>query len=125
MTATMTFTVRSLVTHDVPAYQQLRLQGLRECPSAFVASYEEEAALRLHQVAQRLALAPGKVMLGAFDGDALVGIAGLQRESAEKLAHKADIHGVYVAPAARRHGAGRALMARLLDEARAMPGLAK
>ena len=48
----------------------------------------------------------------------LVGISGLYREEGKKLRHKGTIWGVYVAPEARGHGAGRALLTKLLAEAK-------
>jgi RimJ/RimL family protein N-acetyltransferase len=56
--------------------------------------------------------------MGAFDGDALVGVAGLAREARPKTLHKAFVWGVYVKPSHRGHGVGRALLNAVLDRAR-------
>jgi ribosomal protein S18 acetylase RimI-like enzyme len=48
----------------------------------------------------------------------MVGMATLIREAGEKEHHKARIYGVYVSPAHRGKGIGRALFARLLELAR-------
>ena len=53
----------------------------------------------------------------------LVGTTGLQRERARKLAHKAFIWGVYVAPPFRNRGVGRLLLREALAHAALMPGL--
>ena len=57
-------------------------------------------------------------MLGAFQGEELVGVTGVRREAPRKLAHKAYIWGVYVLPAQRKAGVGSLLMAEALKFAR-------
>ena len=88
------------------AFQELRLAALRECPSAFASSYEEEHDTPIAVVAERLAAKPDRCVLGAWLKSDLVGMVGLQRERIRKLSHKAYIWGMYVAPAARRRGLG-------------------
>ena len=102
--------VRLLDPADAAAFQALRLAGLQECPSAFASSFAEEAGLPLEQVAERLARREGSAVFGAWDGDRLAGILGIHRESMLKLAHKANLWGMYVASSARRSGVGRALV---------------
>jgi hypothetical protein len=116
-------TVRDLAPGDAAAFQRLRLEGLRESPSAFASSDEEERHLSLEVVAERLAPDPGRCVVGAFRDHGLVGVAGLVREGKRKLAHKAFVWGVYVTPSARRSGAGRLVMLRLLERAASMPGV--
>jgi ribosomal protein S18 acetylase RimI-like enzyme len=62
-------------------------------------------------------------MFGAFNAGRLVGLTGLGRETARKLAHKAYVWGVYVAPPLRQRGLGRRLMTAALKRAAAMPGV--
>ena len=107
--------IRALVPADATAYQALRLQGLLECPTAFASSHEEEVATPLATIAERLAPQTDRAVFGAFNDDGLVGVLGLQRESFKKLAHKAMVWGMYVAPQARRAGAGRRLLAAALS----------
>jgi ribosomal protein S18 acetylase RimI-like enzyme len=115
--------VRDLGPQDAGAFQALRLRGLRECPAAFASSYEEEADEPLDAVARRLAPAPGRVVLGAWDGASLAGVVGLARESPCKLAHKALLWGMYVAPEYRGRSVGRLLVAQALERSRAMAGV--
>ena len=105
------------------AFQELRLAALRECPSAFASSYEEEHDTPIAVVAERLAAKPDRCVLGAWLTSDLVGIVGLQRERIRKLSHKAYIWGMYVAPAARRRGMGGRLLAQALTRAASMPGV--
>lgn len=107
--------VRILTPTDAAPFQALRLQGLRECPSAFASSHEEEADTPIAAVAERLARQDDRAMFGAFEEQALVGVVGLQRESMRKLAHKAFLWGVYVASQARRLGVGGQLITAALS----------
>jgi ribosomal protein S18 acetylase RimI-like enzyme len=50
-------------------------------------------------------------------------MVGLQREDLRKLAHKAFIWGMYVAPGARRRGVGRQLIDHALLRAASMNGV--
>ncbi len=106
--------VRVLSSTDAEIFQALRLEALRQEPSAFASSYEEECDTPIATVAERLASSPDRCVLGAFDGETLVGMVGLERESMRKLAHKAWIWGMYVTPAARQRGIGRHLMSEAL-----------
>jgi RimJ/RimL family protein N-acetyltransferase len=115
--------IRRLVPTDAVAYQALRLAALRDEPHAFGASHEEERDTPLDTVAQRLAPKADHGFIGAFDGEHLVGMVALGREGMVKLAHKAYIWGMVVAPAYRRRGVARELMKQLLGFARSMPGI--
>jgi ribosomal protein S18 acetylase RimI-like enzyme len=115
--------VRELGPADAGAFQALRLRGLRESPSAFASSYEEEVDVPLSTVADRLAARPDRCVLGALNGPDLLGVVGLRREGMRKMAHKALLWGMYVSPDARRAGIGRALVAAALDRAAAMAGV--
>ena len=45
---------RILLAADAAAFQALRLEGLRDSPTAFTSSYQEECDLPLLHVAERL-----------------------------------------------------------------------
>ncbi|MEK8032260.1 GNAT family N-acetyltransferase [Ideonella sp. DXS29W] len=123
----VTFSIRRLRPDDAAAFQALRLRGLLECPTAFASSYAEEAGEAVSAVAERLAAdvaAPGASgVYGAWQGEALVAVAGLARERMAKLSHKAMLWGMYVAPEARRYGIAQALLQHVLAQAAAEPGL--
>lgn len=112
--------IRRLLPSDAAAYQVLRLAALRECPSAFTSSYEEECGIALEDVAANLAV---RHMFGAFEGAELAGMVGAGREAQLKTRHKGYIRAMYVAPAHRGKGLGRQLMEQAFACAAAMPGV--
>lgn len=115
--------IRRLAPPDAFAFHALRLAALRECPSAFSSSYEEECETPLTIIAARLAPDSGRDVFGAFDGAELAGMVVIGREEARKLRHKASIRGMYVCASQRGKGVGRRLLEQALDCAAAMPGL--
>lgn len=110
--------IRQLGGEEAVVYQELRLFGLQESPTAFGASYDEEADRPLEVVSERLQ-DERNFVVGAFtDEGRLAGIATLRREEREKLRHKAHVFGMFVLPQYRGQGAGRALLERLIERAR-------
>lgn len=114
---------RRLIPRDAAAFQSLRLEGLREAPSAFTASLEEESLTPLAEIERRLAAESGRHYFGVFEGDALAAIARVDRDSSPKQRHRAHIRGVYVAVAHRGKGAARRLMEHALAFAAAQDGV--
>jgi hypothetical protein len=115
--------IRRLLPADAARFQALRLRGLREAPTAFGSSYEEECERPVSELAERIEKNTNGFILGAFDGDSLVGTVGMQREAALKRRHKMILWGMYVLPEARRGGVGRTLVDEALRQAFALPGL--
>jgi ribosomal protein S18 acetylase RimI-like enzyme len=108
--------VRRLTPADATLYRSLRLRALREHADAFTSSWEEDREQPMEAAAARL----GKhAFWGAYQGTELYGFVGLERESRSKNGHKATVVGMYVAPEAAGQGMGRALLAALLEHARA------
>lgn len=118
--------LRVLTEDDAQRYWPLRLRALRDEPDAFGSSYDEVKDRPLAEVAERLRphLEPPEAFtLGAFAGEELVGTVTLTREPRRKVAHKATITGMYVAPAARGQGIGKALLVEAIARARGFAGL--
>jgi ribosomal protein S18 acetylase RimI-like enzyme len=109
--------VRVLTPSDASAFQALRLRGLQECPEAFASSYDEEVNTAPSEIAHRLEPKVDSAIFGAFQNTELFALVGLQREGMVKLAHKAFIWGVYVAPEARNEGFAVATMRHALNYA--------
>jgi ribosomal protein S18 acetylase RimI-like enzyme len=105
-------TVRRLRGDDVEAYRAIRLEALEIAPpEAFASTLAREQAFSRENFIHRL---ESGCALGAFVGDALVGIVGLVVAAGEKERHKGTLVGMYVRESARGRGAGQALIEALL-----------
>lgn len=107
--------IRRLAPADALQFRSLRLRALREHPDAFTSSWEEERELPVESTAARVT---AHAFWGAYQGAELYGFVGLEREGKPKNRHKAKVVAMYVAPEAAGQGAGRALLAALLEHAR-------
>jgi len=113
--------IRLLDWHDVAGFRDLRLAMLRDAPSAFGASPDDEAVLGEDAWAARIGPDDNTALFGAFIGTRLVGSVGLFRQRPAKMRHKALIWGVFVDPAARGRQLARRLMQTMIAHARTLP----
>lgn len=117
--------IRVLGPHDADAFHAVRLRALLEHPDAFLMEPEEHVGMERAELLRRLTPSDDGVIavVGAFDQGALVGMVGSFRTGRPKIAHTAMIWGMYVAPAARGRGAGRAMLDHLIERLRAVPAI--
>ncbi len=115
--------IRPLAPGEIDAFLELRREALAVAPLAFAASPEDDRGSSADFMRGSLGDPENAAVLGAFDGDRLVGIAGVGRFSKKKQAHRAIIWGMYVSPADRGRGLGRALLAAAVERARSWPGV--
>ena len=118
--------VRELEEHDAFQYRALRLRALKEHPTAFSSSYEQQRQWPMETFARRLRTtfdSADSFMLGCFVGESLIGTVGLYREESPKRMHRAVIVGMHVAAEWQGRGYGRALLTEALGRARQMTGL--
>jgi ribosomal protein S18 acetylase RimI-like enzyme len=116
--------IRKLTENDAASLWHLRLYALEADPISFAESVEELRKTTVEEYASRLRSGGEEsFVFGAFDGEELVGMTGFYREKALKLQHKGHVWGVFVSPAARGAGVGRALMTSVIQTAKALPGL--
>jgi RimJ/RimL family protein N-acetyltransferase len=109
----MPIVIRVLTTEDAALYREIRLEGLRESPEAFGSTFDAENGRSLEWFAERLRNRAGT--FGAFDGEELLGTAGLRIGEGQKEAHKGTLVGMYVRARWRRAGVGRRLVQAVLD----------
>lgn len=110
--------IRRLTPADAEALHALRAAALLDAPLAFASAPGDDRLRTLDIVRQTLAGGPA-AHFGAESAGALVGAAALLTSDRAKTAHKAFLVGMYVAPAARGRGLGRALLEAVIAEAKA------
>ena len=111
--------VRRLRADEADSWRDIRLRMLGDAPSAFGMTHEDALATPADEWARRAeAFAAGetRVVYIAEDGGEFVGSAGAFLDPEDQdLPH---LWGMWVAPAARGKGVGRALIEAVYDRAR-------
>ena len=118
--------IRELTKNDAIKYRGLRLRALKEHPTAFSSSYEEQKDRPLEVFAQRLPSTPDtgdSFTLGCFDDEKLIGSVGVYREQGLKRMHVGVIVGMHVVAERQDRGYGRALLQAALARVRKVHGL--
>lgn len=130
-----TASVRPLTPSDAAAFVGLRHEMLADSPWAFAASPEDDVGVDPAFIAARLG-EPGQAIVGAFEVLAtnasaphvessvrFIAAAGLVRSKHVKMAHRANLWGVYITPAWRGRGLATRLIGGVFDVARSWPGV--
>ncbi|RWM24198.1 MAG: GNAT family N-acetyltransferase [Mesorhizobium sp.] len=110
-------TLKLLDPDDFETFKRIRLEALRAAPEAFASSAAEWENLPDEEWRQRLTNTP--VVVSFRDGEP-VGIMGLMRQRASKMAHRATIIMVYLRDSERGGGNAVGMLNLLLDHARAL-----
>ncbi len=108
-------TIRLLGPEDVEIFRRIRLEALRAEPDSFASSAVDWEKLSDDEWRQRITA--GAVFVAFRDGDP-VGIMGLLRERASKMAHRATVVMVYMRESLRGSGLAKMLLERLIEHAR-------
>jgi GNAT superfamily N-acetyltransferase len=105
-------------------YRALMLEAYDLAADAFTSTAGERAAEPEAFWVKRIADPNGlSAAFGAFEGHELVGTVALEFTTKPKTKHKALVIGMYVTPAARSTGAGRALLMAAIEHARSIESL--
>ncbi len=105
--------IRKLEKSDAAIYRDIRLEMLKKEPLSFGSSFQDTFKEPLKFFEGRIKNAP---LFGAFSNGELVAVAGYFRHQGEKVAHKANIWGVYVKPHFRGQRLSQTLIQKGLDE---------
>jgi ribosomal protein S18 acetylase RimI-like enzyme len=108
----MSPTIRPFRTDEADALRDIRFEALADLPMAFGEHLDQARAMGGEDFSEALARSD---IWGAFDDDGPIAMSGLRRSRGANLAHRATIVAVYVRPAARGTGAGRAMLRGLID----------
>jgi ribosomal protein S18 acetylase RimI-like enzyme len=113
--------IRRLTPADAEAYAELRREALELEPHSFTSSPGDDRMRSIELVRDTLD-SSSQAVFGALMPE-LVGTVGIQRLTRKKVAHKAELWGVYVRREYRRQGLGRQLIEAALEFARALDGV--
>jgi RimJ/RimL family protein N-acetyltransferase len=112
--------IRRLTAADLRTYKVLRDEVLEAHPQAFTSDATTERHRRADDYMPRLGLGRaegGHLLLGAWQGDDLLGAIGLERDLRAKVRHIGHVVGMMVRVRAQGRGIGRALLEALIAEA--------
>jgi RimJ/RimL family protein N-acetyltransferase len=107
-----------LGVEDADRLKSMRVEATKESPTSVYPTPEEELEKSIDEFQKKLGWDLYNYIVGAFDDDRLVGIAGLRRERGQKIHHKAILWGIYVTPQYRARGIAKSLVKAILDIAR-------
>lgn len=118
--------IRALNENDVTAFIKIRSDGLRLSPRSFGADPVPQIEMDVKTTQKDLkAKNESNFILGYFEKEELAGMLGFIRHQRMKTRHSAFIWGVFVYPAHRGKGIGKALLTACLNRASQLEGLEK
>jgi len=91
--------IRNATSSDVDSFRELRLEALKNHPTAFGADFEESAARPNEHWQERLKIDKDHEALFFAESEGqLIGMTGIFRGSSKKSHHDSTIWGVYISP---------------------------
>ncbi|MFA6301754.1 MAG: GNAT family N-acetyltransferase [Legionella sp.] len=97
--------IKLLTAADLSCLKQIRQQALEEEPQAY-----GQTLIEFFEQGDAYAFEAENGVVGAFDGDRLLGMLGFYVKNSEKQRHKLYLWGLYVAGESRGQGIGRSLI---------------
>lgn len=119
----MNITYRPLNINDAASYRKLRLKALREAPTAFTSSYEEQKDQKIEFFQNLVDGTPRNFINGAFDESRLVGTLGFYQEPRSKRRHLGTIVGMFVDEAYRGNDIAQTLLKMVINRAKQLADL--
>lgn len=119
--------LKKLKPEEWSEYKKIRLESLEKEPTAFAMSFEEEADRADEIWAEKLGGSDSLLnyKIFAYDGDEIVGMAGIFQNEKTKLKHISNIFGVYLRESYRGRGIGKAMLEIMIKEAKKAPDVSK
>jgi ribosomal protein S18 acetylase RimI-like enzyme len=118
--------ISRLTPKDYDQFYALRLESLENCPEEFATDADAWKNAPRETINKFLVSSEEETdspILGALQGDILIGLVGARRNLRPSVRHKSTLWGWYVTPAHRRKGAGRALLAAVVNVLKEEPEL--
>ncbi|WP_223292240.1 GNAT family N-acetyltransferase [Salipaludibacillus neizhouensis] len=97
------------------------MEALQQSPEAFGSSFEEEKDQTAAKYKERFDSSLDAVTFGAFVDSQLVGVVTLVKEKLVKMRHRANVVAMYVTPQKRGSGIGKALLSKVIEQAKELP----
>ncbi len=108
--------IRHAVSSDVDSFRELRLEALKNHPTAFAMDYDDMASRSREYWEGRLKIDPMEDgLFFAEAGSELVGMSGIHRNIGKKISHTAMVWGVYVKPGWRGRRIAKSLVRACLN----------
>ena len=105
--------ITRLTPKDYDQFYALRLESLENCPEEFATDADAWKNAPRETISNMLVSSEegtNAPILGAWQGDVLIGLIGANRNLRPSVRHKSTLWGWYVTPAHRRQGTGLALL---------------
>jgi ribosomal protein S18 acetylase RimI-like enzyme len=107
--------IRHLRQEDFQIWKEIRLESVKNHPTSFGGSYEEES---LRSDENWRGFLTSANVFGAFIQEKIVGCLGYYINDGEKAKHRAGVCGMYIRPEARGKGVGKVLLQHVRDHAK-------
>jgi len=120
--------IATLLPEEWQKYKEIRLEALKNDPTAFSATYEEKILNPDQKWIDGLKDAEKRecdILLFAKDGEKVIGMIGAYWNNQPTTGHTANIWGVYVNRNYRGQGIGKKLMDVIVDEIKKHPQIIK
>lgn len=114
--------IRKLVATDFEQWNAMRTMALELAPSSFGASNGDEQPHRI-EFFERNTTLEGHFIMGVFNQNQLIGIAGFYRSHQPKVRHKGTVWSVFIHPDERGNGLGKKLIDEVIRSAYELDGL--